>query len=99
MPLSNFNIGIFAATFIQSGSAASPIIFAASVAYRRFALAAAFVNALLFTFSAHSSAATTLLISYLPDPFLSTLLAQKSAVADKIGQPISFNHILSCVTK
>ena len=49
--------------------------------------------------SAHSSAATTLLMSYLPGPFLSTRLAQKSAVADNIGHPFSRNHVLSCVTQ
>jgi hypothetical protein len=56
-------MGILFATFIQSASGVIPKIFAASVANWRFDLAAAFVKALLFTFSAHSSAATTLLIS------------------------------------
>ena len=51
------------------------------------ALAAAFVQALLSTFSAHSSAATTFFISYFPGPFLSTLLAQKSAVLFQNGPP------------
>src|SRR5688500_567971 len=94
-PFSNFSIGMFDATFNQSGLAVIPNIFAASEAYLRFALAAALVKALLFTFSAHSSAATTLFISYLPGPFLSTRLAQKSAVAESIGHPLSRNHTLS----
>jgi len=92
-------MGIFLATFIQSSSACTPIIFAASVAYCKTAFAAALVNASLSIFSAHSSAATTFFISYFPTPFLSTLLAQKSAVSFKICQPFSFNQSLSCVTQ
>ena len=87
------------ATFIQSASGAMPSIFAVSVAYFKLALAAALVKALLSTFSAHSSAATTFLMSYWPGPFLSTLLAQKSAVAFSIGQPFSLSQVLSCVTQ
>ena len=92
-------MGILAATNAQSGLAGRPRIAAAAEACCNTALAAALVNALLFTFSAHSSAATTLLISYLPGPFLSTRLAQKSAVSFSNGQPFSFSQSLFWVTQ
>src|SRR5215208_1127508 len=99
MPWSNLRIGMLLATVIQSGSGFIPKTIAASAAYFKLTFAAAFVKALLSTFSAHSSAATTFLISYLPGPFLSTLLVQKSAVAERIGYPFSRSHCLSWVTQ
>ena len=93
-----FSIGIFCVTNNQSGSGVNPSKTAALVAAFKFVIATALVKALLSTFSAHSSAATTLLISNFPGPFRSTLLAQKSAVSFSRGQPVFLNQSLSCVT-